>query len=127
MKKSLLPLAAAFAVSSLLTACNNDPIAADSRADPTAAEVAAAPKVELPPAISASKVYRCKDSSLVYIDFFADNLGANFRTVRTEAPVRLTAPAAGEPFVAEGGYSLSGSGSSVKLARPGKPAQDCNS
>jgi hypothetical protein len=39
--------------------------------------------------------------------------------------VRLTAPAAGEPIVAEGGYALKGTGSAVTLTRPGKPAQEC--
>jgi hypothetical protein len=41
MTKNPFPFAAALAVTLVLAACNNEPIAADERADPTAAEVAA--------------------------------------------------------------------------------------
>lgn len=125
MRKSLPIAAAALAASALLSACNSQPETVTAeQVDPTANEIAAAPKVELPPAISASRTYRCKDNSLVYIDFFADNLSANFRATKADAPTHLTASAAGEPFTGEG-YTLDGNGETVTLTRPGKPAQSC--
>lgn len=125
MANRFLPLAALLA-SSLLTGCNSQPdTVATGPADPDAVAVANAPKIELPPAVKASKVYRCADSSILYVDFFADDLGANFRTESAGTNTRLTAPAVGKPFVAEG-YSVSGSGDKVTIAHPGKPAQTCN-
>lgn len=97
--------------------------------DTMANELAAAPPVELPPSIAASKVYRCKDNSLVYIDWLEKNgqpAGANFRTERTGTPTQLTSAAGTAPFTAEG-YSLSGdkAASTITLERPGKGSQSC--
>lgn len=82
--------------------------------------------VELPPAIAASKIYRCKDNSVVYIDWLSDNKSANFRAAQNDTPLQLKAPEAGQPMVAEG-YSLTGSGTAptVTLERPGKGSQSC--
>ena len=42
------------------------------------------------------------------------------------APVKpLTASEKGKPFTAEGGYSLDGSGNTVKFASPGHKSQTC--
>jgi len=118
-------IAAALAASALLASCGPpETITAGNRADPTAREVAAAPPVQLPPSVKTSKIYRCKDNSVVYIDYLSDDLGANFRSTREGLPVQLTAPATGQPFTAEG-YSLTGNGDTVQLARPGKPEQSC--
>jgi hypothetical protein len=82
--------------------------------------------IELPPAIIASKIYRCKDNSVVYIDWLSDNKSANVRTEKNGAATNVVAPEAGKPLVAEG-YSLSGSATdaNVNLARPGKGSQSC--
>lgn len=82
--------------------------------------------VTLPPSIASSKSYRCKDNSVVYIDWMSDNKSANFRSDRTGTPVALTAPEAGQPMTADG-YSLSGTpgGNSITLSRPGKGSQGC--
>ena len=119
-------IAAAIAASALLAGCNSQPetVTGGNRADPTAREVAAAPPVQLPPSVKESKIYRCKDNSVVYIDYLSDGLGANYRAGKEDLPVRLTAPAAGEAFVSEG-YSLTGTGDTVTIARPGKPGQSC--
>ena len=67
-------------LSSALAACNNEPETVPaSGADPQAEALKTAPKVELPPAIAASRTYRCKDNSLVYIDFYTNNT-AMYRT-----------------------------------------------
>lgn len=92
--------------------------------DPMENQLAKAAPVALPPALKASKTYRCKDNSLVYIDFFADDLSANIRTDKDGASVKLAAPEKGKPFAAEG-YSVEGNGDSVTVSLPGKGAQAC--
>ena len=119
MNKSFIAIAIAAAA---LAACNKS-----DRPDPNAPEVNAAPVV-LPPAISASKIYRCKDNSLVYIDWLNDNVSANIRASETGAPTQLKGAVPGDPLVAEG-YSLKGAptDASVTLTRPAKGSQICKS
>lgn len=125
MAKRFLPLAALLA-SSLLAGCNSQPETVTSGpADPTAEAVKNAPKVALPPMVKASKVYRCADSSLVYVDFFSDDLTANIRKESAGTNTHLTAPEAGKPFSGEG-FTVSGPGDTVQITLPGKPAQTCN-
>ena len=71
-----LPPAALLAPALLLAGCNNKPttIVGGGPADPTANQIAAAPPVKLPPALLASKSYRCKDNTLVYVDWFNANM-----------------------------------------------------
>lgn len=85
----LLALAAALS----LTACNKEShtIVADGPADPLANEVANAAPVELPPAITASKSYRCADNSVVYIDWL--NNGAARVKLKADEPVGTEVPA----------------------------------
>lgn len=126
MQIRLIPLAAAFAASALLAGCNSQPQNITSEdVDPTAKEVAAAPPVKLPPAINASKTYRCQDNGLLYVDFFNDGTTAQIRTVKDGTPTALTAPEGGKPFVG-GGYTVSGSGKTVSITQPGKAEQSCN-
>ena len=96
------------------------------KAEIAAANAAAAPKVVLPPSITATKTYRCADSSVVYVDWLSDKQSANFRAEASGASVQLKSAAAGEPLTAEG-YSLTGdaAASSVSITRPGKSAQSC--
>ena len=124
MQKTILA-AATIAAFLSLSACNNEPETITSeRADTQAAELEKAPKVELPPAIQASHTYRCKDNSLVYIDFYT-NSTAMLRTEKGGTPTVLAAGEGGQPpYVAEG-YSLSGSGDQVSLTAPGKGTQSC--
>jgi hypothetical protein len=107
-----------------LAACGGPETVTADDDDPQAAELAKATPKELPPAIASSKTYRCKDNSLVYIDFMNDQKTALFKATKDGSPTLLTAPEAGKPFIAEG-YSLSGSGGSVNLSRPGKGSQAC--
>ena len=121
-----------------LAACKQETIVAGETPDPMARELANAAPVELPPAIAASKTYRCKDNSLVKIDWLAGGEGANLRVgdATTAVALRAAAPAAEgnevaaapEALTAEGGYSLKGeaSGPNVTLTVPGKGAQTCH-
>ena len=90
-KLLLLPIAAALAVS----ACNGSDhnLVDNGPPDPMANELKNAPPVELPPAITASKAYRCKDNSLIYIDWLSDG---SARVKKTRGEVG-TAIAAGTP------------------------------
>lgn len=121
-----LPLIAAAALS-LLSACgsNDEPEVVGGPADPMAKELANAAPVELPPAVKDSRSYRCKDNSLIFVDFLADDKTANLRTEKEGAPTKLVAPEAGKPFVAEGGYSVEGGGATITATLPGKSAQSC--
>lgn len=123
MKRSLLP-AAAVALS-LLAGCDQQTETVDSRSpDPMASQLANAAPVELPPAVKATSTFRCKDNSLVYVDFFAGDKLANLRTEKGGTAVALKAEEAGKPLTAEG-YSLTGNAKAITLTRPGKPAQSC--
>ncbi len=114
------PIAAVF----LLAACNSEPeTVTGGNNDPDAATVAAAPPVQLPPMVTASRTYRCKDNSLVYIDFFNNNT-AVYRTEKEGAPTTLTAAEEGKPYTMDG-YSVSGSGTEISLTAPGKGSTSC--
>ena len=119
----------ACAAAAALAGCNTEDhtLTSGEPADPMADALANAAPVELPPAIAASKIYRCKDNSVVYVDWLSDNKSANFRADKSAPPTQLKAPEAGQPLVAEGGYSLTGSAtaSSITLARPGAGSQSC--
>jgi hypothetical protein len=119
MKNLLLVVAA----SAALAACQKETVVQGSNEPVASSE---APKVVLPPSITATKTYRCKDNSLVHIDWLSDNLSANFRAEKESTPVRLTAATAGAPLTAEG-YSLSGDAkaASITITRPGKDTQSC--
>ena len=112
-----------------LAACNaeSENIVAGGPSDPMAGDLAAAPPVELPPAIAASKTYRCKDNSLVSIDWLADNKSANLRVGNATTPVQLKAAVEGEALTAADGTSLTGNATaaSVSLTLAGKGAQSC--
>ena len=117
-----------------LAACNSEPetIVAGERPDPMADELANAAPVELPPAIASSKTYRCKDNSLVQIDWLAQDKGAYVHGAgRTQTHLKMAEPVEGQPastdLTAEGGYVLKGNATagSVTLTVPGTPAQVC--
>jgi hypothetical protein len=120
-----LPLAAL----AFLSACDTKPttIVGGGPTDPTADQIKNAPPVKLPPAMLASKSYRCKDNSLIYIDWFNDNMTANLRLKdKTATPVNLSAPSAGAPYVG-GDYTLTGTATApaVTLAKGGA-SQSCD-
>jgi uncharacterized lipoprotein YajG len=115
----------ALAAAAALAGCNKESHTIDpNKVDDTSNTVADATPVELPAPIAATKTYRCKDNSVVQIDWLADNQTANLRVGEQVASTQLKAPAAGEPMVADG-FSLTGTAdaSSVTLTRPGTGAE----
>ncbi|HUD93813.1 hypothetical protein [Sphingobium sp.] len=125
--KLYLPLIAVASVA-LLSACNksDEPEVVGGPADPMAAQLANAAPVELPPSVKANKQYRCKDNSLLFVDFMSDDKTALLRTEKNGTATSLKAAEAGQPFTAEGGYEVKGSGDDVTITVPGKGAQACH-
>ena len=118
---------AAASVAALLSlaACNNEPEVVDTSPDPQAEALANAAPVELPPAIQASRTYRCKDNSLVYIDFYTNNTAMVRKTKGGEPPeATLTAEAPGGAYTAEG-YSVSGNSDQITYSSPTAGSQSC--
>ena len=113
-----------------LAGCNKQShtIVAENPGDKSAPAVAKIDPASLPPAIEASKSYRCNDGSVVYIDWLADKMTANVRASKGGAPTQVKTAEAGKPLTAEGA-SLTGSATSasVTVALPGKGAQKCDS
>jgi hypothetical protein len=118
--------AASLAALVTLSGCGQkEPEVVDMNPDPQAAELAKAAPVELPPSIQASRTYRCKDNSLVYIDFYTNNTAIVRKTKGGEPPVStLTAETPGGAYTAEG-YSVSGNSDQVTYSAPGKGSQSC--
>ena len=68
-------LTIALVAAAALAGCNKEDhtiVAGPDVNDPQANVVANLDNVQLPPSIQASKTYRCKDNSLVYIDWLSD-------------------------------------------------------
>ncbi|MBJ7444687.1 MAG: hypothetical protein JHD32_10365 [Sphingobium sp.] len=124
--KFYLPLIAVASLS-LLAACNknDEPEVVGGPADPMAAELANAAPVELPPSVKANKQFRCKDNSLIFVDFMSDDKTAQLRTEKGGTATTLKAAEVGQPFTAEG-FSVSGTGDDVTITVPGKGAQACH-
>jgi hypothetical protein len=82
--------------SAALVACNKEShtIVGGEQPDPMKDELANAAPVELPPAIAASKSYRCKDNSLLYIDWYSDG-SARVKASKSEVGTQVPAPVEG--------------------------------
>ena len=121
---SILALAA---VAALAGCGNEDHNIVSGPADPAANQTANA-DIQLPPSILASKIYRCRDNSVVYIDWLSDNKSANLRTEQNGAATHVTAPEAGQPMTAENGTSLTGSATdnSISVTLPGEAERSCH-
>ena len=120
---SLTAVAAMLAV----TACNkaSEPEVIDTNPDPMASQIANAAPVELPPSVTDSGIYRCKDNSVVYVDFLGDKTEANVRTAKDGPATHVKAAEAGKPMTAEDGTSVTGSGKTIQIAMKGGAAQSC--
>jgi len=122
------PLLIALAATAALAGCDKQShtIVASEPGD-NVANITANAAAALPPSITASKVYRCADNAVVYVDWLSDNKTANIRTDKAGNPTQVTTADPTKPMTAAGGYSLEGSASaaSVKIAVPGHPEQSC--
>lgn len=125
--KYTLPLISMAALA-LLSSCNknDEPEVVGGPADPMAEQLANAAPVELPPMVKQSFQYRCKDNSLLFVDFMSDDKTANLRTEKNGAPTKLVAAEPGQPFTAEGGYEVKGNGKEITATLPGKSALSCH-
>jgi hypothetical protein len=117
--------AAALAACISLTACSNSAAEADAQNNLAAAEAnaSAAAVRNVPPSIAASRIYRCPDNSIVYVDFFTDNT-ASLRTEELGTPTRLNPENGQPPFKAEG-FSVAANAERTSITVPGKSAQTC--
>jgi hypothetical protein len=117
MTKTIL-LAAGVAATALLAACSSEPeVIGNGRYDPQAEALKNAAPIAPPPMVSSSRIYRCSDNSVFYVDFYSDNT-ATIRTEQTGNPTSLNSTNGQPPFTAEG-YSVSGNGDNVRITAPG--------
>lgn len=123
-----LPLAAVAVSLLALAACNTqkEPKVVDTTEDPLGNAVQNAKPVELPPAISATVEFRCKDNTLVTVDFFKGNTQLTLHPTKDGIPVHLVAATAGGPYTAAGGYTLSGDEKKITWKDAEKPEQTCH-
>ncbi len=105
------PLLLALLATAALAGCDNGndgTIVAGPDADVANQAPATDKPVTLPPSIAASKIYRCKDNSVVYVDWLSDG-SARVRTERTDVgtpvQVREGMPLSGSPDAATVTYN----------------------
>lgn len=113
-----------------LAGCNNSDhtIVAGPDGD-SQVNVASNGPVELPPAIAATKTYRCSgDNSVVQVDWLADNKTANVRVGENGAATQVSAQEPGKPMTAADGLSVTGtaSSSSVSVKLPSGGTKTCH-
>lgn len=96
------PFLAAATTAALLAlgACNNEPEIVNEY-DPQAAALANAAPVELPPAITDNRMYRCSDNSLFYVDFYNNNT-ATIRTSQDGPTTQLSQTGGTGPYAGTG-------------------------
>jgi hypothetical protein len=125
MKTTLLPATAVALLA--LTACqSNKSVTTENTTTTENKTVAVKTPVELPPSIKAEVSLRCHgDNSLVHVTFFDGDKQVSVQSPPDSAPVTLKAPEAGKPYVADGGWQLTGTSKSINLTQPGKAAQSC--
>ena len=123
------PLLLTLAAAAALAGCNkkDHTIVAGGPPPDTEANAAANANVQLPPAIIATKLYRCADNSVVTVDYLSDNKSANVHAAKGAPVVQVTAAEPGKPMTAPDGTSVEGSpnSSSAKIAVAGHPSQTC--
>lgn len=113
MNRALSTLAIAAAAA--LAGCEQETVTPRGPYDPNANLTNRSGPIELPPAITSSHAYRCKDNSLVYIDWYSDG-SARVKATPTEAGTHVPAPA---PDAAEP-PQLVGSASATTITYAGK-------
>jgi predicted small lipoprotein YifL len=125
MHKHLI-LAACAAASVTLAACGQKEPDVVEIPDPQAEALKNAPKVELPPAIAASRTYRCKDNSLVFIDFMSNDTAIVRKGKGVEPPLAtVTAETAGGAYKSADGFTVSGNSEQITYSSPKGGSQSC--
>ena len=126
MQKANIIAAASVAALLSLAACSEPEVVQAGPDDPQAAELAKAKPVELPPAIVASRTYRCKDNSLVFIDFMSNNTAIVRKEKGAEPPLAtVTAETAGGAYKSADGDSVSGNSKQITYSSPSGGSQSC--
>lgn len=109
----------ALAAAATISGCDNSDhtIVTGEPYDPQANAVENLQNIELPPSIVASHAYRCKDNSLVYVDWLSNDT-ARIKQSRDEVGTSVTKGEDGT-YTADG-QSLSGSPSDQTVTVNGK-------
>jgi hypothetical protein len=120
------PLVLCLAAAAALAGCSKENHNLVSGSDDNEANAAANANVQLPPSIAASKVYRCADNSVAYVDWLSDNKTANVRNDPSGNPTQVVAAEAGKPMTG-GGYTVTGSATapSITVVRTGHASTSC--
>ncbi|MBO9714932.1 hypothetical protein [Sphingomonas sp.] len=128
MKKAPVFAIAAVALLSL-AACEHKPEEVDSRApDPQASAIANAAPVELPPPIAASVTFRCQPgNTLIYVDFFQGDKQVLVKTEKGGTATKLKAPEAGQPYVGDGSWKLTGTSKAATIVLADGSSHSCKS
>ncbi|MGZ8283085.1 MAG: hypothetical protein ACXWUN_09075 [Allosphingosinicella sp.] len=109
-----------------LAACSSEPETVTiNKYDPMAEALKNAGPVAPPPMITASRTFRCRDNSLVFIDFFNNNT-ALVRTEQGADPVASVTAEGGNPPYTGGGYSVSANAEEISYTAPGSGTQSCH-
>ena len=126
MQRTHILAAAAAAATIALAACNTEPeVVQINKDDPMAEALKNAAPVAPPPMIQASRTYRCRDNSLVYIDFYTDNTAA-IRTDRGAPPAATVTAEGGNPPYTGSGYSVSANAEEISYTSPSGGTQSCH-
>jgi hypothetical protein len=113
MSKTPLLAAAASAALFVLSACQQGAPEMVNAYDPQEEALKNAAPVQLPPAVTESRTYRCSDNSLYYVDFYNNNT-ATLRT-RQDGPTTMLTAEGGAPPYHGGAYTVSGSGTTTNI------------
>jgi hypothetical protein len=113
MSRPPLLAAAASAALFALSACQQRAPEVINAYDPQGDALKNAAPVQLPPAVTESRTYRCSDNSLFYVDFYNNNT-ATIRT-RQDGPTTTLTAEGGAPPYRGGAYTVSGSGATTNI------------
>jgi hypothetical protein len=107
----------------VLTACSS------ASGDTADASITDANKVvdeatPLPPSIAESRPYRCKDGTVVFVDFMSDKKTAHLRLKKDGAPIELKSEAENGPFAGTG-YTVVANAAETGITLPEKSEQSC--
>jgi len=113
MNKTPFLAAAASAALFALSACNKGAPETINSYDPQAQALQNAAPVQLPPAITDSRTFRCADNSLFYVEYYNNNT-AMIRTTHDGTPTQLTQTGGAGPY-AGAGQSVSANATHVTI------------